>query len=84
MRWHLEVKRVGIGPQFLDKALLESRQRPIKLDLGVHLLVGQVQVLAERQTQYVQILAAVPKGSQNIAKHFAILNVLRVDQNYAV
>lgn len=53
MRWHLEIEGIRIGSEFLDKALLQSGQRSVELDLRVHLLVGQIQILAKRQAQHV-------------------------------
>lgn len=59
-------------------------QYPPTWQLATHLFGSQVEVLAEGEPQHIQVLAPVAESGQDVAKHFSLLHVLRVDEHHAI
>lgn len=81
---HLEIERIRVRSQFFDETLLQSGHRSFVVQSRIDLFVCQIEILAERQAEHVEIFATVSEGGQNVAEDFAIFNVFGIDENDTV
>ena len=81
---HLKEERIGVGSEFLEQALLQIGEIGGRLDLREDLLLCDEEVLAEREAEHVQVVAAIAERGQHVCEHLAVFDIVRIDEHDTV
>ncbi len=81
---YLEKEWVGVGSEFFEQSLLKIGESGWSLKLWEDLLLCYEEVFAKCKAKHVEIVAAIAKCGKHVCEHFAFLDIVRVDEHYAV